>query len=514
MTSPKTAYYQPDKDYIRSFLLLRWLLLILAAYLTLFSHIEEPSFVVLYTFTIGFAASNMVCMFAPYEWFQTPRFKAAIAVADVIFVSVTFYLLRVPETYLFVAFILVYVLAEVWRDLKVVAFSLIAVSVLYGAFSSMRLVSSFRVTTEEDPGRDLEQFLTLALFFVVANFYLFLSDRLRHDAYISGVLMEEKRRADVMAEITRSLSSSLNSQEIFYLIVRRLCEVFDAVDCSIVSLDTQNRTGKVLVHSGERTVKATELDLAAYPEFEQANEARDLLFVPEAIREGTPHSVVVMPMLAQENVLGLIHVQLKGKWEALSEADERFFRVMSLTAANALRNAQLFEEMEHRARTDFLTGLPNHRFFQATLSTELVRAQRHNHPLSLLIIDLDFLKDVNDKFGHPTGDTVIRSVGETIRISCRDFDFAARYGGEEFTVILPETPLTGAIQVADRIRERISFMVFPGVGHITASIGVSNYPVNALGKEDLIRVADQALYIAKNNGRDRVAYFNYQLITR
>jgi diguanylate cyclase (GGDEF)-like protein len=432
---------------------------------------------------------------------------------------VTFFLLRVPETHLFLAFILVYVMAEIWRDLKVVAFSLIAVSVLYGGFSSMRLYEQFGVISPltvvaEGLGRDVEQFLTLSLFFVVAIFYLFLSDRLRQDAYISGVLLEEKRRSDVMAEITRSLSSSLNSQEIFYLIVRRLCEVFDAEDCAIVRIDTVARTGKVLVRSSDPNVKEAEIDLQAYPELEQANDSHDFLFVPEVLRGGVAHSVIVMPMLAQENVLGLIHVQLKDKRLDFSEADARFFRTMSLTAANALRNAQLFEEMEHRARTDFLTGLPNHRFFQSTLSTELVRAQRHNHPLSLLIIDLDFLKDVNDRFGHPTGDTVIRSVGETIRISCRDFDFAARYGGEEFTVILPETPLTGAIQVADRIRERISFMVFPGIGHITASIGVSNYPVNALGKEDLIRVADQALYIAKNNGRDRVAYFNYQLITR
>src|SRR5207237_10195745 len=101
-----------------------------------------------------------------------------------------------------------------------------------------------------------------------------------------------------------------------------------------------------------------------------------------------------------------------------------------------------------------------------------------------------------------------------IRTSCREIDFAARYGGEEFTVILPETALAGAIQVADRIRERIAAEQFPGIGSITASIGVSNYPVNALSKEDLIRVADQTLDIAKNGGRDRVAYLNYQLITR
>jgi diguanylate cyclase (GGDEF)-like protein len=187
---------------------------------------------------------------------------------------------------------------------------------------------------------------------------------------------------------------------------------------------------------------------------------------------------------------------------------------MASTAANALRNAQLFEEVEQRARTDFLTGLPNHRFFQATLNVELGRAQRHNHPLSLLIIDLDFLKEVNDRFGHPSGDLVIRRVGETIRSTCREIDFAARYGGEEFTVILPETPLAGAIQVADRIREHIAAEHFARIGNITASIGVSNYPVNALSKEDLIRMADQALYVAKNGGRDRVAYFNYQMVTK
>lgn len=124
------------------------------------------------------------------------------------------------------------------------------------------------------------------------------------------------------------------------------------------------------------------------------------------------------------------------------------------------------------------------------------------------------MKEVNDRFGHPSGDSVIRRIGETIRSCCRDIDFAARYGGEEFTVILPETSLNGAVQVADRIRERIAAEQFPAIGSITASIGVANYPVNALSSEDLIRVADQALYIAKNGGRDRVSYFNYQMITR
>ena len=519
MNPPEPAAYDPERDYVRSFLLLRWILLILAAYLTLFPNAVAPSFGLLYTFIVGFAASNIVCMAVTHARFQSRGFRLGIVLVDVVFVSVTLYILRVPDTYLFLAFVFVFVMAGIWRDLKIVGFALIAVSVLYGGFSSMRLYGQYSVVSAlklaaQTLGRDVEQFLTLSLFFVVAIFYLFLSDRLEANALLSRMLLEEKRRADVMAEITRSLSSSLNSQEVLFLIASRICEVFDGVDCSIVRLDTQSHTGKTLVRSADPLVKDADVDLLMYPELEEANESRDLLFVPEVVRGDTVQSVIVMPMLAQETLLGLIHIQLKGRKAALNEADERFFRVISLTAANALRNAQLFEEMEHRARTDFLTGLPNHRFFQATLSTELTRAQRHNHPLSLLIVDLDFLKDVNDRFGHPTGDTVIRSVGAAIRGSCRDFDFAARYGGEEFTVILPETPLTGAIKVAERIRERISLMEFPGMGHVTASIGVANYPVNALGKEDLIRVADQALYTAKNNGRNRVAHFNYQLITR
>src|ERR1043166_8485672 len=136
-------------------------------------------------------------------------------------------------------------------------------------------------------------------------------------------------------------------------------------------------------------------------------------------------------MIANESVLGLIYIRSSKLQPTLSEATNRFFEVMASTAANALRNAQLFEEVEQRARTDFLTGLANHRYFQMTLSAELGRAQRHNHPLSLLIIDLDYLKVVNDRFGHPSGDLVIRTIAETIRNSCREIDFAARYGGEE-----------------------------------------------------------------------------------
>jgi diguanylate cyclase (GGDEF)-like protein len=316
-----------------------------------------------------------------------------------------------------------------------------------------------------------------------------------------------------MAEITRSLSSSLNSGKILSLIVTRLSEVMEAPECRIVRMGAKGSAAEVIVTSSAPGDSDPAFELADYPEIIHANESKELVFVSDLVRNGVHESAIAAPMLAQDSVMGVIHIRLGAARRELSEEDTRFLEIMAGTAANALRNAQLFEEMEHRARTDFLTGLANHRFFQSTLAIELGRAQRHNHSLSLLIIDLDFLKEVNDHFGHPAGDTVIRSVAETIRSVCREFDFAARYGGEEFMVILPETPLTGAVQVADRIRERIAEIPFPGMGKVTASLGVSNYPVNALDKEDMIRVADRALYVAKNGGRDRVAYFNYQLVT-
>jgi diguanylate cyclase (GGDEF)-like protein len=391
----------------------------------------------------------------------------------------------------------------VWRDLRLVLFSLLVVSVLFGAFSYFRLFG-FQLDV------DIERFLKLALFFVVSIFYIFLSGRLTHDGKMSNAIIEENRLAEVMVEMTRALSSSLNTDDVLYSIVSRLREVLDAEDCSIFRVDPKTGAVRMMMKASKPQERNVEVDLDKFPELKKAYETQKLLFIPDA----RPLGIIAIPMVVHDAVLGLIDVRSARLGPLMTEANARFFEVMAGTAANALRNAQLFEEVQQRARTDFLTGLPNHRFFQATLSVELGRAQRHNRTLSLLMIDLDFLKEVNDRFGHPSGDTVIRSVAETIRSSCREIDFASRYGGEEFTVILPETPLPGAVQVAERIREKIAALQFPGIGSVTASIGVSNYPLNALSKEDLIRIADQALYVAKNSGRNQVSSFNYQMITR
>jgi diguanylate cyclase (GGDEF)-like protein len=494
--------FRPELEHRKALLLLRWLLVILASYLTLFTYLETENFNLIFGLAVFFSLTNVALMVIPRSRFDAVWVQRSVDVIDVAMISTTLYLLRDPGTPLFIAFIGVFVLTVIWRDFRLVLFSIFAVSILFGFFRNFRLLNLQLDVSFED-------FLTQSLLFIVSIFYVFLSDRMRLDAALSSEVTEEKRYAEVMVEITRTLSSSLNSEEILFAIVSRVRDVLSAIECSIIRIDPKTNRGYITVKSANPSIRSREVDLRDYPELRQAYNSRRILVVPHA----KPYGLVAVPMVFQDTVLGLIHVRAE-KLNALSEANLRFFEIMASTAANALRNAQLFEEVEHRARTDFLTGLPNHRFFQTTLSIELGRAQRHNHNLSLLIIDLDFLKEVNDRFGHPNGDMVIRSVADTIRSNCRECDFAARYGGEEFTVILPETSLAGATEVAERIRERIAAGRFPGIGSVTASIGISSFPVNALTKEDLIRVADQALYIAKNGGRDRVAYFNYQMVTR
>ncbi len=155
--------------------------------------------------------------------------------------------------------------------------------------------------------------------------------------------------------------------------------------------------------------------------------------------------------------------------------------------------------------TDALTGVPNRRSFQDRLVDEFRRAQRYDDPLALVLLDLDHFKIINDTFGHPEGDVVLREVAERLKHCVRETDFIARYGGEEFALILPKTMLGGALTVAERVRAELAALEFHA-RHVTASLGISIYPHQAITSSDaLVRSADDALYTAKREGRNKVA---------
>ena len=182
------------------------------------------------------------------------------------------------------------------------------------------------------------------------------------------------------------------------------------------------------------------------------------------------------------------------------------------------RLREMQRKLEEQSITDALTGLRNRRFFDERLHEEFRRAQRYGDYLSLIMVDLDHFKLVNDRYGHPVGDAVLRESAGLIRASLRDPDICARYGGEEFAVILPKTHMSGALAVAERIWRAIGqkdFLVGPGEDgrtprtiKVTGSIGVAFYPSKDINSSDLLlRFADQALYQAKRSGRNTICLY-------
>jgi diguanylate cyclase (GGDEF)-like protein len=159
---------------------------------------------------------------------------------------------------------------------------------------------------------------------------------------------------------------------------------------------------------------------------------------------------------------------------------------------------------EEEAFTDHLTGLANRRRFERQLDREVARTERYTRPFCLLILDIDNFKQINDTYGHETGDEVITRIAKTLREGTRGIDLAARIGGEEFGVILTETALEKALEVAERLRAAIKTIELPGVRQVTGSFGVAEFPTSAKSGRELLANADAAMYHAKREGRDRV----------
>jgi two-component system, cell cycle response regulator len=175
-----------------------------------------------------------------------------------------------------------------------------------------------------------------------------------------------------------------------------------------------------------------------------------------------------------------------------------------------LRSAKAESERLHELSvTDGLTQIANHRHFQDRLREEFRRAQRYDDPLALILVDLDHFKQVNDTFGHQVGDEVLFSMAACLKAAVRETDFVARYGGEEFAVLLPKTHLAGALTVAERIvAEMLNIKAGPAGLKVTASFGVSGFPGRSVNTSDqLVRTADEALYRAKREGRNKISLF-------
>jgi len=237
-------------------------------------------------------------------------------------------------------------------------------------------------------------------------------------------------------------------------------------------------------------------------------------FAATLAREFGVRSFVSAPIVHHGQWLGVVGLHQCGEARYWREKEVSFLHAIAQQMAVAIANAQLYRQVQEQAVRDGPTGLYNRRYFDQALPREIERARRFGHTLSLVIVDLDHLKEINDQFGHQAGDAAICEVGRVLAEKSRYIDSVARYGGDEFIVTLIETSTSGAYKAAESWREAISRS---GVarGHVlSASIGIATYPLHATTAEDLIKAADLALYRAKRAGRNRVCLAAEQKVSR
>ena len=214
--------------------------------------------------------------------------------------------------------------------------------------------------------------------------------------------------------------------------------------------------------------------------------------------------LAAVPLIYQERITGTLLVRSDDPSRIWQENEILLLRTVADQVTIAVNHARLFAQTRQQALTDVLTGCFNRRSFELQLEKDLQVAIRMRQPLSLLMLDVDHFKKVNDSHGHERGDIALRMIAEKLSEGRRGEDTAARYGGEEFAVILPNADVAGARAAAERLRNRIHEMDIPLVGHLTVSIGVATFPLQASSRDSLVSAADQALYEAKRTGRDRV----------
>ncbi len=217
-------------------------------------------------------------------------------------------------------------------------------------------------------------------------------------------------------------------------------------------------------------------------------------------------SELCVPLKTGDRVIGVINME-SGRIEAFNEADLNLLTTFADQLAIAIERARLFKRVQQLAITDDLTGLYNRRHFFNLGELEFARATRYQHPLGVVMLDVDHFKEINDTYGHAVGDAVLKGIAQRLKVSCRGVDILARYGGEEFSLLLPETNLSAALEMAERLRGCIADQPLETEDDylsVTISLGVTTLSKDTPDLSSLINRADQALLEAKSAGRNCV----------
>ncbi len=228
----------------------------------------------------------------------------------------------------------------------------------------------------------------------------------------------------------------------------------------------------------------------------------DIQKVEEFLKTSHMKSYIMVPLMSKQTHFGSLLVF--SSRETVSDSELNFLSLFAKQIELAITIADLFEAVKQQAITDGMTGLYNRRYFEEFIKKEAIRANRQNTKFTVIGLDLDHLKQINDTYGHNYGDIAIKAIAEVLKNNARSIDVAARMGGEEFNILLPGVDSAGGCIAAERIRKAIEAVKLDKIGNITASLGVATYLEHSDDIEELLEITDRAMYESKRNGRNRV----------
>jgi diguanylate cyclase (GGDEF)-like protein len=336
----------------------------------------------------------------------------------------------------------------------------------------------------------------------------------------------------VFHELGKALTSTLQLDQVLRTIMEKLDEFLQPDTWSLLLMDQAKKElyfelaiGKNAQALKDMRVKLGEGIAGWVAQKQQAvivsdvsTDTRFLAQMDEKTKTET-RSIVAVPVRFRDNCLGVIELINCVGVEGFNDRDLALLEALADFAAIAIENARHVQKIEELTIKDDCTSLYNARHMNAILETEVYRSQRDGLECSLIFVDLDHFKNINDTHGHLMGSTLLAEIGQVLRVNCRiDADFAFRYGGDEFVIVLPRTSKENACMVARRLHKLIREKLWltsegPGV-RVTSSMGVACYPTDAKSKAQLLHLADEAMYLVKNTTRDNVAAANDGILPR
>ncbi|MBT9537800.1 MAG: diguanylate cyclase [Nitrospirae bacterium] len=327
-----------------------------------------------------------------------------------------------------------------------------------------------------------------------------------------------KREIEFFEDVGKTLTSSLELNKILVAVMRKTKEIIGAEAWSVLVVD--ETTGDLVFERADtKKVEKYRLKPGEGIAGWVAQEGIPVI-VPDVSLDKRfcsrmdkqthfkTRSLMCVPIKSQGRVIGVLEVVNKVTGEPFTKEDLNLLMRLVDQAALTIERTTLYQKMAELVVTDDLTKLFNTRYLNRTIETEIQRSNRYKTSISLIFIDIDHFKNINDQYGHLIGSKLLVEMGQLIIKGLRGIDIVARYGGDEFVVVLPQTPPKASVQIAERIRKSVeqnTFLKKEGYAlKMTASFGVASYPESAKTKEDLIRLADEAMYRVKNTTRNGV----------